>query len=323
MRFVEAAGARVSAIGLGTWQFGSREWGYGTDYAEKEAGAIVRRAVELGVTLIDTAEIYAFGRSERIVGEALHSDGTDLRDRVFLATKLFPILPLPAVAERRARASAQRLGTDTVDLYQLHWPNPLAPFRVQAAALRSVLDGGISRHVGVSNFTLGGWKSLESSLGSPILSNQVQFSLVARMPAQGMIQHAAENDRIVIAYSPLAQGFLSAKYSADNRPSGGVRRASSLFTPENLARSADLYDALRDVASSHDAKPAQIALAWVLAHPNVVAIPGASSLEQLEFNVAAAGIDLSQDEVGHLTKAAEAFHPQPRNPLARLAAGSS
>src|SRR2546430_7656388 len=111
---------RISRIGLGTWQFGSREWGYGQGYAGQEAHAIVRRAVELGVTVFDTAELYGFGRSERILGAAIGED----RDSVFLVTKIFPLLPVAPVVEQRAVASANRLGTGRLDPYPVHQPNP-------------------------------------------------------------------------------------------------------------------------------------------------------------------------------------------------------
>src|SRR5499427_10377647 len=124
MRYMGIGTAKeISKIGLGTWQFGSREWGYGDRYADEVARAIVRRAVELGVTLFDTAEIYGFGRSERILGAAIGED----RDSVFLATKIFPLLPVAPVVEQRAVASANRLGTRRLDLYQVHQPNPLVP----------------------------------------------------------------------------------------------------------------------------------------------------------------------------------------------------
>ncbi len=121
MRYLDMDTAKkVSKIGLGTWQFGSREWGYGDSYAGTEAKAIVRRALELGVTLFDTAEIYGFGRSERILGEAL---GGDL-ESIFLATKILPVMPVAPVVEQRAVASASRLGARKLDLYQVHQPNP-------------------------------------------------------------------------------------------------------------------------------------------------------------------------------------------------------
>src|SRR5688572_7545183 len=112
MRYVEAGGVRLSAIGLGTWQFGSREWGYGDAYAEGTAVEITQRALDLGINLIDTAEIYAMGRSERIVGRAV----AGRRDEAFLATKVFPVLPLAPIVEQRGAASAQRLGVDRIDL---------------------------------------------------------------------------------------------------------------------------------------------------------------------------------------------------------------
>jgi len=305
MRYVEVAGARVSAIGVGTWQFGSREWGYGDDYADNESVAIVRRALDLGINLVDTAEIYGFGRSERIVGRAV----AGRRDEAFLATKLFPVMPLGPVVRRRGRASAHRLDVATIDLYQVHWPNPLFPPGSTMAGMRALRDSGLINHVGVSNYSLSGWQSAERSLGGPILSNQVQFSLVARRPERDLLGHAADNDRLVIAYSPLAQGLLSGRYGVDNRPTSGVRAANPSFLPENLRRSAPLLQALAQVADAHGATSAQIALAWVIGHPNVVAIPGASSVGQLEANAAAADIDLTDEEFSRLTAASDAYRP--------------
>src|SRR2546421_12563561 len=117
MRYVEVGGVRVSAIGLGTWQFGSKDWGYGDEYASGEAERILHRALDLGVNLVDTAEIYGRGASEKIVGRAIAGQ----RDRVFVATKVLPTLPTAAMVERHGRASAQRLGVDRIDLYQIHW----------------------------------------------------------------------------------------------------------------------------------------------------------------------------------------------------------
>jgi aryl-alcohol dehydrogenase-like predicted oxidoreductase len=304
MRYVEVGGVRVSAIGLGTWQFGSREWGYGSAYAEHDALDIVARALDLGINLLDTAEIYAFGRSERIVGRAI----AGRREEAFLATKIFPVMPLPPVIEQRARGSVRRLNADHLDLYQLHWPNPVVPIGPTMAGMRQVRRSGLVRHVGVSNFSLGRWREAEAALGAPVLSNQVQYSLVARDPEKDLLGWAQANDRLVIAYSPLAQGFLSARYSADHRPSG-MRAVGSLFLPENLDRGAPLLAALRDIAKVHDATAAQVALAWVLRRPNVVAIPGASSVAQLESNAAAADLELSDEEDARLTGASDAFEP--------------
>jgi aryl-alcohol dehydrogenase-like predicted oxidoreductase len=305
MRHVEVNGASVSAIGLGTWQFGSREWGYGDDYAREEAVRILERALDLGITLIDTAEIYGFGASERIIGRTLG----ERRKDAFLATKVFPAMPLAPVVEQRGHRSAARLQTDTIDLYQIHWPNPLVPIGPQMDGMRRLQKAGVVDHVGVSNFSLAQWQAAERSLGSPVLSNQVRYSLVARKPDRNLVPYAKANDRLVIAYSPLGQGLLSAKYDATNPPKGAARASNALFLPENLERAHELINALRDVAKAHDATPAQVALAWVISHDNVVAIPGASKVSQLESNAAAADLELAPDEVGRLTEASDSFHP--------------
>src|ERR1700761_8639908 len=149
MRYLEIETVpRISQIGLGTWQFGAKEWGYGDGYDGQVARAIVRRAVELGVTLFDTAEMYGFGRSERILGKALG----DQRERVFLATKLFPALPLAPVVEQRAVASADRLGTGRLDLYQVHWPNPVVSDRTIMRGLGVLQRVGLVAEAGVSNY---------------------------------------------------------------------------------------------------------------------------------------------------------------------------
>jgi aryl-alcohol dehydrogenase-like predicted oxidoreductase len=304
MRYVEVGGARVSVIGLGTWQFGSREWGYGSDYASSEAVAITHRALDLGINLIDSAEAYAFGRSERIVGRAI----AGRRDEAFLATKILPLLPTAAIVKQRAGASSRRLGVDRIDLYQLHWPNPVIPLGWTMRGMSELQEAGIVAHVGVSNFSLGQWQSAEAALGGAVLSNQVQCSLVARGPTEDLIPWAQAHDRLVIAYSPLAQGLLSGRYHAGNRP-GGVRAANPLFLPQNLERAVDLLQTLRDVAGAHDATPAQVALAWLIAMPNVVVIPGASSVGQLEANAAAADLDLSGEEIARLRSASDRFSP--------------
>jgi len=293
VRYVEALGARVSVIGLGTWQFGSTEWGYGRDYARRVAGDIVRRALDLGVTLVDTAEIYGLGRSERIVGDAIRGRRGD----VFLATKLFPV-GLPFMTASRARASAGRLAVDRIDLYQQHWPSPLFPPGATMTRFHKLEEQGLVGHAGVSNHDLAGWQACDKALGGPVLSNQVRFSLVARGPERDLLPWAQQQGRIVIAYSPLGQGLLSGKYQ--EVPPSNFRRMRGDFSSSARARRKPLVGGLRDIASAHGATPAQIALAWLVRKPNVVAIPGASSVKQVEENVAAADIALTDDEAAHL-----------------------
>jgi len=306
MRYLSTVpGKQISKIGLGTWQFGSREWGYGSQYADEVAQAIVRRALELGVTLFDTAEIYGFGRSERILGRALGED----RESVFLATKILPVLPVAPVVEQRAVASANRLGARRLDLYQVHQPNPVVRDGTIMRGMRALQRVGLVGEVGVSNYSLRRWQAAEEALGSPVLSNQVPYSLVARGPEQDLLPYASSNGRVVLAYSPLAQGLLSGRYHPGNLPANRVRAANPLFLPENLERAGELLAVLGEVAAAHSATPAQIALAWVIRHPAVAAIPGASSVEQLEGNVAAAEIDLADDQYQALAEAAARFRP--------------
>lgn len=305
MRYLDVEGVgRVSRIGLGTWQFGSREWGYGDRYASGAARDIVQRALALGVTLFDTAEIYGLGKSERILGEALG----DKRAEVAVASKIMPIAPFPAVIKQRERASARRLQLDRIPLYQIHQSNPVITDSVIMPGMRSLLDSGDIGAAGVSNYSLARWQKADAALGRPVISNQVHFSLAHPDALDDLVPFAGRENRIVIAYSPLAQGLLGGKYGVDNRP-GGVRAMNPLFGTENMRRIEPLLQALRDVATQVDAKPAQVALAWLISLSGVVAIPGASSVEQLEFNVAAADIELSADSRDALTKAARAFRP--------------
>jgi aryl-alcohol dehydrogenase-like predicted oxidoreductase len=306
MRYLDVDGlGRVSRIGLGTWQFGSREWGYGEAYASSTAGGIVRRARELGVTLFDTAEIYGFGRSERILGEALGEE----RGQVVVASKIFPLAPFPPVLRQRLEGSARRLGVERIPLYQVHQPNPLVRDQVTMFGMRRLLEEDRIGAAGVSNYSLSRWRAADDALGRPVLSNQVQFSLATAGPLEDLVPFAERENRLVIAYSPLAQGLLGGKYGVDNRPRGGARATNPLFGTENLRRAEPLLAVLREVAVAHDAQPAQIALAWLVSLPRVVVIPGASGIEQMEFNAAAAGIDLAGDEQAALTAGARAFTP--------------
>src|SRR4051795_7593149 len=305
MQFLDVAGlGPVSRIGLGTWQFGSREWGYGESYAERGAREIVRRARELGVTLFDTAEIYGFGRSERILGEALGDERTE----VAVASKIFPVAPFPPVVRQRWAGSARRLGLQRIPLYQVHQPNPVVRDSVTMTGMRELLDADRIRAAGVSNYSLARWQAADDALGRPVVSNQVQFSLATAAPLDDLVPFAERENRLVIAYSPLAQGLLGGRYGVEHRP-GGVRAANPLFGTENVRRAAPLLDILREVAASHAAKPAQVALAWLLGLPRVVVIPGASSVEQMEFNAAAAELRLADDEQAALTAAARKFSP--------------
>jgi aryl-alcohol dehydrogenase-like predicted oxidoreductase len=305
MRYVEAEGLRTSVIGLGARQFGSPDWGWGDGFGPAEAQAIVDRARQLGVTLIDTAEIYGRGESERVLGRILAAPG--VRDSIVLASKLAP-RGRPGNGSWRRRAGAWRAlaptgSTSTRSTGPIRWSPGL-----DHGGLRALRAGGLIRHVGVSNYALGRWRAAEAALGGPVVSNQVHYNLPRRRPERELLGFAASRGRLIIAYSPLAQGVLAGKYTAGNPP-GGARAGNLLFSEENLRRAAPVLDALREVGAGHDdATPSQIALAWVIHHPHVVAIPGAKSVAQVESNAAAADIVLADDEFLHLNQAADRFH---------------
>ncbi len=305
MRYVETEGLCVSAIGLGTWQFGSREWGYGATYASDIAPALVRRAAELGITLIDTAEVYGPGHSERIIGATLAAMPAAERDPLVVATKFMPIVPAEPILARQAAGSRRRLGVDTIDLYYAHWPNPLVSVRRVMQAVRPLLASGLVRRVGVSNYSLEQWRAAERALRAPVVANQVRFSLVSPGPARDLVPYATAENRLVVAYSPLAQGLITGSAAAG--PARGMRAMNPLSRPGGQRRMAPLLEAVRESAAAHDATAAQVALAWVLHHPNTVAIPGARTVEQLEENAAAADLVLTDAEFARLSVEAEAL----------------
>jgi aryl-alcohol dehydrogenase-like predicted oxidoreductase len=191
----------------------------------------------------------------------------------------------------------------------VHQPNPVVRDGTIMRGMRALQRVGLVGEVGVSNYSLDRWRAAEQALGSRVLTNQVRYNLVDRAPERDLLPFAESTGHVVIAYSPLAQGLLSGRYHRSSRPVNRVRTGNPLFLPENLERAGDLIATLREVAGAHAATPAQIALAWVIRHPAVVAIPGASSVEQLESNVAAADIDLTEDQYQALSAAAGRFRP--------------
>ena len=263
MKYLDVDGlGRVSRIGLGTWQFGSREWGYGDSYASGGARVIVERALELGVTLFDTAEAYGFGKSERILGEALGA----ARDDVVIASKIFPLAPFPPVIRQRAHGQRQaaRRQQDLAVPGASAQPGGarLGHHAGDAQPARRRHD----RRRGRLELLAEPLAKADAALGRPVISNQVHFSLANPAPLHDLVPFAEREGRIVMAYSPLEQGLLGGKYTVDNRP-GGIRAVNPFFAKENLQRAEPLLEALRRIAAAHDAKPAQVALAWLLSLP--------------------------------------------------------
>ncbi len=299
MKYVTMGAQNVSAIGLGTWQFGEAGWGWGTELDHEEAIRIVHRALELGINFFDTAEVYGNGRSEEILGEALRGR----RHEAIIATKVAPPLR-PDRVMQAARDSLRRLDIESIDLYQLHAPDRSVPLARTMRAIRRLMDEGQVQQVGVSNFDLNQWQEAEAALGSPVVSNQVQYHLLDRRP-RNLLPYAREEGRIVIAFSPLAQGLLGGKYGPGNVPQD-LRASFGIFSPDNLRRAPAVVETLRQVGEHHGATPAQVALAWLLLDPQVIVIPGARSVAQLEANAAAADLRLTPGDALRIEEATRA-----------------
>jgi aryl-alcohol dehydrogenase-like predicted oxidoreductase len=256
-------------------------------------------AIEAGLSLFDTAEIYGSGESERLLGGFIRDSGHEVR----VATKYFPF-PW-RVAQRGSlvnalRASLRRLGLERVTLYQIHWPLPLLPGDLWAAELAEALHTGLTESVGVSNYGVRNLRRMHAALdkrGVRLASNQIEYSLVQRSAERsGGLQACRELDVKVIAYSPLAMGLLSGRYSTTHRPSGyrGARSAGK------LRRATALMPALREIGAAHDGRtPAQVALNWLMCH-GAIPIPGVKSAEQAAQNAGARGWQLTPDEVERL-----------------------
>ncbi|MEM1937162.1 MAG: aldo/keto reductase [Candidatus Caldarchaeum sp.] len=308
MRFVELGrtGLRVSSICLGTWQFGSGSWGFGREYSRNDCLEAVRASLEAGVNFIDTAEIYGGGVSEQIVGEALR----DVDGEVFIATKVWPThLTYNGVIKACGR-SLQRLGVRTIDLYQIHFPNPLIPLRQTMRAMEDLVRMGKVRFIGVSNFPLRLLKKAREYLKTEdVVSNQVKYNLIERNIEKDLLPYCEREKITILAYSPLAQGLLTGKYSRKHRPRDYVRRINRLYTPAFLRRAEKLFEELEKIAGKHGVSMGQIALAWVAGHQRCVAVAGAKNRHQALENALAGDVMLSGEEMMSLSQLSEKVKP--------------
>ena len=297
MKYLAMGSKQVSVIGLGTWQFGEAGWGWGTELGHEEAIRIVHRALELGINFFDTAAVYGNGRSEEILGEALRGR----RHEAIISTKVAPPLR-PDRVMQAGRESLRRLDMESIDLYQLHAPDRNVPLARTMRAIRQLMDDGQVHQVGVSNFGREQWEEAESALGRPVISNQVQYHLLERRQGRNLLPYAHEQERIVIAYSPLAQGLLGGKYGAGNVPQD-LRANFGIFNGDSLKRAPAVLEVLNEVGSHYGATPAQVALAWLLLDSQVMVIPGARSVAQLEANAAAADLQLTPGDAMRIEQA--------------------
>lgn len=266
-------GEAIPVLGQGTWFMGERR------AAAAEEVAALRRGLDLGMNLIDTAEMYANGGAEEVTGHAI----AGRRDDVFLVSKVVPSNASREGTVAACERSLARLNTDRIDLYLLHWPGRHPLSETLAGFERLKADGKI-RHWGVSNFDVDDMEDLrEVAGGKACAANQILYNLTRRGPEFDLLPWCREHRVPVMAYSPIEQGRL----------------------PQ--------HGALAEVASRHDATPFQVALAWVLREPGVVAIPKASRIEHVEANRRAVDLRLSEEDLAVLDR--EFAPPRTKQPL--------
>ncbi|MCU1616502.1 MAG: oxydo-reductase, aldo/keto reductase family [Frankiales bacterium] len=302
----------VSAEGLGC--MGMSEF-YGTgDQAEAER--TIRRALDLGVTFLDTADMYGPFTNEILVGHAI----AGRRDEVVLATKFgnqrnpdgsrLGVNGKPDYVHEACDASLQRLGVDVIDLYYQHRVDPSVPIEDTWGALRELVQAGKIRHAGISEAAPETIR--RANAVQPVTAVQTEYSLWTRDPEEdGVFATCAELGIGFVAYSPIGRGFLSGEIrSIDDLDENDFRRHNPRFQGENFRKNLELVDRVREIADDKGVTPTQLALAWVMArsdrpgYPTIVPIPGTKRVRYLEENVAAAGIELTGEDLRRLDEAA-------------------
>jgi aryl-alcohol dehydrogenase-like predicted oxidoreductase len=293
---------KVSQIGLGGLQFGTPGFGISEKDVMKQT---INRAIDGGINFIDTAEVYAAGGSERVIGEAVKERGD--RDDLVIATKAYPENLRYDDVIKAANASLKRLQTDVIDLYQIHHPSPAVPLAETMKAMDKLLEAGKVRCVGVSNFDPSLTKlAMDSLKKGEVISNQMEYSLVVRDIEKETLPFLRDAGVVTIAYSPLSMGVLAGKYDRGTElPKEDRRSMLALFRKDNLAQIESLTAVMEEIGNNHDADVAQVALNWLLQFDDVFPIPGAKNPEQAESNVSAAEWRMSGEELRKLTEAAD------------------
>lgn len=298
-------GLRISQIGVGTWQFGDKWWGWGRDYGEEEAIAAIKEAVAFGINFIDTAEIYGKGVSEQIVGKAIRN----IREQVVIATKVWPTHATYNGVIKACERSLKRLGIKMIDLYQVHWPNPIVPIGQTMRAMERLVREGKIGYIGVSNFSLKQLiKAQEALKSEQVVSNQVKYNIIERDVEKELLPYAEREKITIIAYSPLAQGLLTGKYDPNNIPRDAVRKINILFDKNNIIKLQALITALREIADKYGRTPAQVALNWLIKKPEVVAVAGVKTPQQARDNAGAGEFKLEEEDIRRITKIADEIH---------------
>jgi aryl-alcohol dehydrogenase-like predicted oxidoreductase len=296
-------------FGTGTWAWGDRLfWGYGRGYDENDLRAAFDASVAGGIDLFDTAEVYGQGRSELLLGKFIRESGQQVK----IATKF---MPYPWRLNRRSlkkalRSSLKRLGRDKVELYQIHMPFPPLKIETWVEAMGEAAQAGLVDAVGISNYNRDQTQRAYDVLihqGIPLASNQVEYHLLNRkIEKNGLLKHCQELGVTIIAYSPLAQGLLTGKFTVENPPKG----ARSRYGTKMVEKIQPILRLMRQIGADHAGKtPAQVALNWVM-RKGTYAIPGAKNRRQMEENMGALGWELTLDEISALDEASDKIHPE-------------
>jgi aryl-alcohol dehydrogenase-like predicted oxidoreductase len=303
---------QVSAIGLGCM---TTTGGYSDHPDRTEMIAMLRGAVDLGVTFFDTAEIYGMGANEELVGEAL----APIRDRVVIATKFAQDIDyaerqplgrmlLPSEVPAALDGSLKRLGVDVIDLFYQHRVNPEVPIEEFAGVLGELITAGKIMHWGMSEAAEATIRRAHAV--TPVTAVQSEYSLWWRRPEDGVLAVCEELGIGFVPFSPLGKGFLTGTVdtSTSFEPGADLRASIPRFAPEALAHNMAMVEKVREVAEVKGVTPGQIALAWLLARkPWIVPIPGTTKPHRLAENAAAADVVLSADEVAQLTAASDSI----------------
>jgi aryl-alcohol dehydrogenase-like predicted oxidoreductase len=302
-RTLGAGGAAVSALGLGC--MGMSEFYGPTD--ETEAIRTIHRALELGVTFLDTADMYGIGHNEELVGRAI----ADRRDRVVLATKFGVVRgeglnrgvdSSPEYARKAIDASLQRLGVDHVDLYYLHRRNPKVPIEDTVGAMAELVAAGKVRQIGLSEVSAETLRRAHAV--HPLAALQSEYSLWTRDVEADILPTTRELGITLVAYSPVGRGFLTGKVDTGKLADNDFRRFNPRFQGENLAANEKLLEVVKRTAAEVGCTPVQLALAWLLAQgPDIVPIPGTKRVGYLEENAAAVDVTLTDGQLRALEEA--------------------
>jgi len=295
-------------VGAMTWgdpkgiaRFHPAKLAYGGADGFNEEQLALQTSIEAGVNLFDTAAMYSLGAAERRLGEL--AQGRD----ILIASKYpsgfsFQVEDFP----KELQGTLERLGTETIDLYQHHYPNKRQPIRRLMNLVADAVEAGKIKAVGVSNYSAGQMREAHAALaerGIPLASNQVEYSLLHRQPeVNGVLEACRELGITLIAYSPLAGGMLTGKYTAQDRPRGFFRRILPQYNRRALEAIQPVITLLREIGECYSKSPGQVAIRWLIENPIVLPIPGAKNGKQALENASALSFSLSADEIEALDR---------------------